>query len=171
MKFKIYEPAPWSSAYYFLKHNGPGLRCGIAISIYSEKLVWEYRSFLCGSNSNVVVFRSGLKHLLEKSQEKSVADKENQESSCITPEICSNESFSRRIRARQESPNSGLKSFHILSHTFRHSLNFHGIYFFCSELDSYLVLRTTIIRTINKVEMAHYIFTMNYLFPVLSSIQ
>ena len=128
--FKICEPTPWSASYYCHKHNGPGLRYEIAISIYSGKFVWAHGPFPCGSHSDLVIFRSGLKKLLQNANEKAIADKGYRDSHCIIPGMSSNESFTSRIRARHESANGRLKSFHVLSHRFRHSLNLHSVCFF-----------------------------------------
>ncbi len=53
--------------------------------------------FPCGSHSDHVCFGSDFENLLEKSQEKAVADKGYKDSSCIISETCSNESENRSI--------------------------------------------------------------------------
>ena len=105
-------------SYYCHKHNGPGLRYEIGASIYSGNFVWANGPFSCGSHSDVVIFRSGLKKLLQRANEKAADDKMYRDPHCIIPGMSSNEFFARHIRARHESANGGLKSFHAFSHSF-----------------------------------------------------
>lgn len=128
--FKIYEPAPFNPKWWSHKLNCAGLRYEVALTIESGDIVWATGPFPCGEYPDVRIFRRSLKSMLDE-HEVVVADKGYTDEKCILTglEIHDDNEISKIIRSRHETANRRLKQFFILSHRYRHSLDFHKFYF------------------------------------------
>jgi len=139
--FRINEPTPFSTKWYSHKHNGPGLRYEIAVSIFGGRIVWASGPFKCGENSDVSIFRRGLKKRLD-TDEFVIADNGYHDERCITPPR-ENHPLRKRfsqIRARHETVNGRMKQFRVLRETFHHPLHRHADCFFAVLNITYLML-------------------------------
>ena len=122
----IQEQSPFSRDWYSFKLNGPGLRYEIGLCIQTGKMVWVYGGVACGINPDLVLARSRYTQAVRLG-ELTVADKGYRDDNYfITP---LSDPTSRRkqklIMARHETINSRMKSFKILSTTYRHDLSLH----------------------------------------------
>lgn len=110
----ISEPSPFSSKWWPHKLNRAGLRYEIGISICTGLVMWASRPWPCGSNSDVLVFRSGLKRLLESS-EFVVADSSYIDVKCVQPSGLEHPLHVPifKIRARHEGVNGRMREFFV----------------------------------------------------------
>ena len=129
--FIVTEPTPFHGSWFSHKFNGPGVRYEIAISIEIPKIVWSNAPWLCGTYSDLRIFRDGLKHLLEV-DEFVIADSEYTDKCCIQPpgNELKNHCLLSVIRARHENLNTRIKQFGVFKHKFRHELSLHHYCFF-----------------------------------------
>ena len=127
---KILEPFPFSRKWFSRKFNGPGLRHEVALCISTGRIAWAHGPFPCGPNTDLVIFREGLKKALSPS-EMVIGGKGYCDAKFFTDsEDCNvSEVDFRRIRARHEAVNRRLKQFFVLSHAFRHDLRRHSACF------------------------------------------
>ena len=125
--FKIQEPGHFDKAWYSHKLKGPGVRYKIAICIETGEIVWACGPFPCGSYPDVKIFRAFLKNLLDRSNEKAIADGGYRDPTCILPP---GNGVHKRVRARHEAMNGRLTNFFVLRHTFRHHPNRHSDCFY-----------------------------------------
>ena len=126
---EIQEPKPFSSKWYSHKHNGPGLRYEIALSLKRGDIVWIHGPFSCGLWPDISIFRFCLKSFLDENERVEVDNgyKGDDPISCKTPggisTLIDNRMVERkRIRARHETVNARLKSFGVLNQVYRHAL-------------------------------------------------
>lgn len=118
---KIKEPSPFTTKWYPHKHNGPGVRYEAGIYIRNGEVVWANGPFLGGSNSDPTIFRQGMNKFLQEG-ERVLADRGYLDSLAVAPnsERYCYKRFDYCSRARHETFNGGLKSFHVLGGTNRH---------------------------------------------------
>jgi len=126
---EIQEPKPFSSKWYSHKHNGPGLRYEVALSLKRGDIVWIHGPFPCGKWPDIAIFRVSLKSFLDENERVEVDNGYRGEDpiSCKTPggisSMIDNRIVERkRIRARHETVNARLKSFSVLKQVYRHAL-------------------------------------------------
>ena len=99
--------------------------------------------FACGAYPEVKIFRSAMKMAL-LSGERVTADKGYGDIKCASPNLLTADGRCKaaEIRARHETYNGRLKSWRVLSNTFRHNVSKHGLCFYAVanivqlELDS-----------------------------------
>lgn len=127
----IFEPVPFDRKWYSHKSNTPALRYEVAVSIEKGEIVWINGPFPAGESNDLQIFRRGLKYILDL-EEVMVADKGYPDASALLgTDVCiCQRNLDRSIRARHESLNGRLKSFHVLSQRYRHDLSKHSICFF-----------------------------------------
>ena len=120
--------------WYSHKLNKPGISYEIALHLFKNKVAWVNGPFQAGQ-SDLHIFRSegGLKSRIPPGK-LVIADKGyNGESEVVsTPNDFDTDAvkvFKQRARARQESFNSRIKEFKILSQCFRSKHDLHGIVF------------------------------------------
>jgi hypothetical protein len=122
-----------SSKWYSFKYNKPGLAYEIGIAIFHNKVVWINGPFQAGNN-DLMIFRKpdGLKSKLPAGK-MAIADRiYTPDEQCSTRNALDSQivaRFKNRAQARQESFNSRIKTFNILSHRFRHGHKKHYIAF------------------------------------------
>ena len=63
--FEIQQPKPFSKIWYDYKHNDPGFRYEVAVSIIGGDIVWINSPYKSGSWPNIKIFRDGILHYLE----------------------------------------------------------------------------------------------------------
>lgn len=127
----VQEPQGFNRRYYSHKFKSAGLRYEVAVSLDSGDIVWVHGPYPCGSYPDVLIFRRGLKSVLEDG-EFVLADKRYNENCCITPRTLSspiNPALHEAFADRHETVNNRLKDFFVLRNTFRHDRNLHGVAF------------------------------------------
>ena len=134
--FEIEEPTHRWKGWFSHKHNGPGVRYEIAVSLKRGHLVWIHGPFPCGQWPDVSIFRNCLKSFLDKNERVEADDGYIGEEpiSCKTPGGFYSRSEDvddarRRLRSRHETANARIKYYGICSQTFRHELQRHGLAF------------------------------------------
>jgi len=117
--------------WYSHKHRGAGLRYELAVSIGKGRVVWANGPFRCGEHSDLSIFRSGLKKLLD-TEEFVIADNGYHDERCITPPHEHHPLRNRfaEIRARHETVNGRMKQFNILRARFHHPIHKHADCFY-----------------------------------------
>ena len=109
----IDEPAPFCTKWYSKKHNGPGLRYEVCVSIKLGNIVAYNGPFPCGSNPDITIFRKILKGKLMPG-ERVIADRGYRgDSKTFTPDQFTSTQHKRAmslIRARHETLNGILKN-------------------------------------------------------------
>ena len=140
---QIFEPSPFDSKWFSYKTNSAGLRYEIGLSISSGNIVWVNGPFPCGSNTDLMIFRSRLKSSL-LSNEKCIADRGYSDEKCITPnnEISAISEITATLRARHETVNRRIKQFRAIAEKFRHDICLHGMVFFAVANITELLLET-----------------------------
>lgn len=130
--FRINEPSPFDPKWFSHKFKGPGLRYEVAVSIQRGWIVWVNGPYPCGSYPDLRIAREALIHELED-WEYYIADGGYQDGGNYAVTPSGRNEFSDRqkavVRARHETVNKRLKDWSALSHTFRHSLDKHGVVF------------------------------------------
>ena len=63
--YEIEQPKPFSKIWYDCKHNGPGVRYEVAVSINGGDIVWINGPYKSGSWPDIKIFRDGILHYLE----------------------------------------------------------------------------------------------------------
>ena len=104
------------------------MRYEIALALGSGYTVWAFGPHPAGRITDALIFRKKLKKMLLPT-EVALADKGYLDYKCVQGGVVS-EDFVRHARARHENLNRRLKQFNVLSHRFRHSLDFHSDCFF-----------------------------------------
>lgn len=114
--------------YFSHKYNHPGLSYEIALSIFSDQIVWVNGPFPAGMSDLKIFKEQGLSALLIAGKEKAVADGgythfavSQRGNGCHEWKHAKN-----RYRARQESVNSRIKVFRCLQDRWRHDHILHG---------------------------------------------
>ena len=120
----INEPCPFDSRWFSHKLNAPGLRYEISLSIITSHLVWVNGPFACGTNPDLLIFRSYLKYLM-LSGEKVIADGGYKDDRYVLKSqvMLSDKELHAKILPRHETMNRRLKSFHVLADRFRHKID------------------------------------------------
>lgn len=127
--FMINEPTPFSKIWYSHKHNGPGLRYEIALSIPNGFIVWVHGGVPCGEYSDLKLARELFVHFLEP-QEKAIADRGYRDQQYfITPATKPYYPKIKQILARHETINKRMKQWKCLGSRFRHKLHKHPLCF------------------------------------------
>ena len=123
------EPSPFSLQCYSQKFRKAGLRYEIAVSIRGD-IVWLNAPFLCGSYTDLVIFRESLKKELHK-KECVVANRGYPDERCRTPGALSEDDrlIAARPRARHETINGRIKRFCVLRSPFRNAICLHSYCF------------------------------------------
>jgi len=121
--FTICEPTPFDSCWYSFKHNGPGIRYEISVSIRTGKITSINGPFPCGAFPDLKIFRSGIKNWLEES-EMVIADKGYPD-----PKVFQDNQLERFVRSRHEHINKRLRHFGVLRYKFVHDLKKHSVCF------------------------------------------
>lgn len=118
-------------AWYTKKHNGPGIRYEIALSILGGDIVWIHGGFPCGDWPDIEIFRHALVHFLDPN-ERVETDRgyrgeapKNVKRPGLLPKTDPVEVMRETIRGRHESVNEKFKNFRVLSERFRHEVNQH----------------------------------------------
>ena len=129
--FVICEPSPFNSKWFFHKHKGPGLRYEVAIGMNESNAVWASGPFACGSNTDLMIFRRGLKNMLRR-HEKVLLDDGYRDTKCIRHNDCdeSEVQFHSRVRSRHGTFNQSLRNFSSLRNRFRHNVEKHYSVFY-----------------------------------------
>lgn len=127
--FRIRQPTVFDKKYYSHKFHGPGLRYEVGVCIATGHLVWINGPYPCGSNPDIVIFRSALKWKLVFG-ERVEADKgyRGEPLFVSVPEDFQSEQHKQsknHARARHEQVNRRLKNFECLHQVFRHDLSKH----------------------------------------------
>jgi len=153
---EIEEPKMFWKGWYSHKHNGPGLRYEVAVSLKRGHLVWLNGPYPCGQWSDVKIFRHCLKSFLDPNERVEADDGYIGEEpvTCKTPGgfYSRSEGVStvrRRLRSRHETANARLKSFGILSQTYRHEIE-----------DHYFVFRSIAVLIKLAIESGEPLFTL-----------
>ena len=129
--FRIYQPAPFSKAWFSYKFRGPGLRYEVALSIATGEIVWTKGPFAPGIWNDIAIFNAFLRVMLEALKEGALADGGYNGVPCITVEAPLDgepeylKKMKQRVRSRQETVNRRLKQFNVLHRIFRHSRHLH----------------------------------------------
>jgi hypothetical protein len=131
--FIINEQRPFSGKWFSHKHNGPGLRYEIAISIRNSEIVWIKGPFPCGAWPDITIFRTYLRQQFRPG-EKCIGDRgyRGEPTLITTPVNCDTRCkrhLMGRIRGRHETVNVRMKHWHILKSQFRHDISKHGMVF------------------------------------------
>lgn len=126
IKEPLAEANPKNKVYYSHKDNRAGLAYEIALSIWSNQIVWVSKPYPA-SVHDITIFRENLKQKLPKGSV-AIADqgyrgekdcKTSIPNSLDTPEV---KELKGRAKARQESVNSRIKVFQSLKEMFRHDI-------------------------------------------------
>lgn len=114
--------------YWSHKFNHPGLTYEIAVSIFSDQIVWVNGPFPAGTSDLSLFTKYGLSTLLIIADEKAVADATYTHFTVSQRGFGSHEwkSAKNRYRARQESVNQRIKIFRCLNDRWRHDHELHG---------------------------------------------
>lgn len=91
-------------------------------------MAWKSGPFSAGSNPDLSIFRSNLRQFL-KNGEVVICDGTYRDTNCLQKDVV-DETFSERVRARQESLFSRLKSFPVLNRRIRNDRSKHADCFF-----------------------------------------
>lgn len=78
------EPYTLSKEWFSHKTNGPGFHYKILLSIHPGTVVWVYEPFPCGSFSDLRIFDSKMKQLLDEGK-KVIADRGYRCENSVTP--------------------------------------------------------------------------------------
>lgn len=126
----IQEPQVFEPKWYSHKINRAGVRYEIGVSVRSKKIVWVYGPFACGSNPDLLIFRSKMKGSM-KPGETVIADSGYKDEKCVTPDGVNSRigKLHSTLRARHERLNQCFKMYKVLSIRFRHDLRLHGYCF------------------------------------------
>jgi hypothetical protein len=142
----INEPRPFSGKWWSHKHNGPGLRYEVGLSIRNSEIVWIKGPFPCGAWPDITIF---CMHLRQKflPGEKCIADRgyRGEPDFVTTRNDCETRSKRRllnRIRGRHENVNARLKNWNCVKDRFRHDLSKHGMVFKAVAVLTQLSLKT-----------------------------
>lgn len=125
MDFKIHEPSPFNSAYYSHKFKSAGLRYEIGICIRTGEIVWGYGGYPCGAYPDLKLTRVFLTGQLDPN-EKVLADRGYNDPNYFILPNPTNSSRHNKIMSRHETVNGRIKTFKILSNTFRHDKEKHA---------------------------------------------
>ena len=127
--FRINEPTPFSRIWYSHKFKGPGLRYEVGVSLMGD-IVWVSGPFACGSNTDLTIFRSGMKKALLPG-ERVIADRGYNDDHCAIPSRLTPQgrAIAAELRARHETCNGRFKTWRILSERFRHHRSKHSFCF------------------------------------------
>jgi hypothetical protein len=129
----IYEPTPFSRAWFSHKLNGPGLRYEVAVCIQTGDIVWINGGFPCGRWPDIKIFRLSLKHRLVPGEMVETDKGYKGEPTCArTPEdyvSYIDKKAKSRARSRHETVNKRLKQWGCLNQTFRHDRRDHKLCF------------------------------------------
>lgn len=130
---KIFEPSPFSTHWFSHKHNGPGIRYEVAISVATGHIVWVHGPFPCGKYNDIRIFRLKLKNLLLP-HEKVIADRGYRDEKCVylPNDLIYADNLYSSVRARHENANRRIKQFNIISNRFRHDLSLQHFCFFAA---------------------------------------
>ena len=143
--FLINEPIPFSKDWFSHKFKGAGLRYEVAIAIQSGDLAWINGPFPCGLNSDLTIFRLGLKQQLLPGERVEADDGYRGDERCDGPfDYCYSEEQYRSkftVRARHETINRRFKQFGILSTRFRHPRGKHGDIFMAIAVITQISIR------------------------------
>lgn len=123
LDFQIYEPSPFNSCWYSFKHNGPGLRYEISLSIRTGKITSVDGPFPCGSFLDLKIFRGGIKNYLEES-EMVIADKGYPDE-----KVYHDIESERFVRSRHEHIHKRSRHFGVLRYKFVHDIRKHSVCF------------------------------------------
>lgn len=120
---RIEEPRPFNKSWFSQKFRGPAVKYEVALDVLTGRCVWINGPFQ-GSKNDLTIFRQGLKHLIPPGKY-AIADKGYKgEPTCISfPNHLDDEDikeFKKRVRARQETFFSRMKSFAVMEQRFRH---------------------------------------------------
>lgn len=121
--FRIFEPTPFSPSWFSFKHNGPGIRYEVSLSIRTGKITSINGPYPCGSYPDLKIFRNGIKNYLDES-EMVIADKGYPD-----PKVYHDSELERFVRSRHEHINKRLRHFGVLRYKFVHSLDMHSVCF------------------------------------------
>jgi DDE superfamily endonuclease len=129
----IYEPRPFSKAWYSHKLKGPGLRYEVAVCIQTGDIVWFSGGFPCGRWPDLKIFRRALKQMLNVGEMVEADKGYRGEPSCVrTPTdwvSYVDRKAKSRARSRHETVNRRLKQWGCLRQTFRHDRRVHKVCF------------------------------------------
>ena len=128
---RILEPSPFSKSWWSHKFNGPALRYEIAVAVSNSKIVWVNGPYRAGRWPDTLIFRRGLRQVLQHCNEKTIADggyKGLEEYIQVKgdpnlPPLV--HKFNATARARHETVNMHLKTFECLNQRWRHPLEKH----------------------------------------------
>jgi len=115
---------------YSHKFNNPALTYELALSIYSNELVWM-KGPVKPSVSDLAIYKSGLKHHIPANK-KIMCDggyRDKKDPRLATPNSHDEPdllTFKARCRMRQEQFNQRIKVFGCMKQNFRHSMECHG---------------------------------------------
>jgi pyruvate-formate lyase len=117
-----------NTGYWSFKYNHPGLAYEIAVSIFSDQIVWVNGPYRAGMSDLKIFKEKGLSNLLIQAKERAVADGTYKHFAVSQRGNGSHEwkHAKNRYRARQESVNRRLKIFRCLQDRWRHDHDFHG---------------------------------------------
>lgn len=131
--FMINEPRPFNKGWHSEKHNGPGVKYELTVSIKTGDIAACCGPFR-GGEHDISIFRHRLKKMLLP-MEKVIADRGYRgDQKVVTPYDydCINRQHKRAmgvLRARHETINRRLKTWGCLKQKWRHSLHQHHLVF------------------------------------------
>ena len=123
----VYEPWPFDRTMFSHKFNGPGYKYEIGVCIKADFIVWVHGPENCGV-SDLTTFRQGLSHHLCDNEAVECDMYYKGDHRLKNPKVHQGADYKKkkgRVCARQEVVNSRLKTFAVLSNTFRHKLADH----------------------------------------------
>ena len=117
---------PKDKGYFSFKHNSAGFVYELGISLYESRLIWFNGPFPAGMNDIQIFTEQGLKHKLQSTGKKVIADGgyRGYPKIASTPNSQDSEEVSKfKVRARQrhEKYNGMVKEFECLDSRFHHS--------------------------------------------------
>ena len=121
---RVRERFPFPSKWYSFKRNGPEVRYEIAVPIISVCIVWIHGLFRCGSFSDLRMFKTKLKSMLQEN-ETVITDRGHKEEKCeyLLSGMMYHGHLYPVIRALHEVFNRRFKQFNSVRTKFRHNLS------------------------------------------------
>jgi len=118
-------------AWFTKKHNGPGIRCEVGLSILGSDIVWIHGGFPCGDWPDIEIFRHALMHFLDPHERVETdkgcrgEDPEHVKRPGLLPKDDPVEIVRESICGRHETANEKFKNFNVLMLPFRHDIDKH----------------------------------------------
>lgn len=126
--FKVQEPFPFNRKWMSHKCKGAGLRCEVAISVFSGDIVWIFGPHR-GAKHDITIFREKLLHMLEEGEmvegDKGYIGESDYIRARDDYSTVRERREKNRLRARHETCNGRFKCWGILKQECRHDIKKH----------------------------------------------